>query len=67
MKRTTYIRLSIFTLLLATSLVLISYSHKKATPDDKECTESEKGSQKKVQTEFILWESFSRNLFGSNG
>ena len=66
MKQKTFIRLSVFALLVAASLVLISYSHKQAPQNDKECTDGDKCSQKKIQTEFMLWESFSRNLFGTN-
>jgi hypothetical protein len=67
MKLRTYIRLFLLALVTATSLALISYKHTKTTAaDNKECTDGEKCCQKKVQTEFILWESISRNLFGNN-
>ena len=64
-----HIRLFVLTILVSTGLVFISYTHihTKASPDSNtECTDGEKCSQKKVQTEFFIWESLSRNLFGSN-
>jgi hypothetical protein len=67
MKSKNYIRLFILVLLVSASLALISYTRTNAhASDNKECTDGEKCCNKKVQTEFILWESISRNLFGSN-
>lgn len=62
MKAKTYIRVLLFILVASISLALFSYSRKnlsngQAIPD---C--SGKCEQKKSQTEFILWESLSRNL-----
>ena len=65
MKAKTYIRISLFILVAAISLLLFSYSRKNSNsqvmPD---C--SGKCEQKKPQAEFILWESLSRNLFSFN-
>jgi hypothetical protein len=67
MKLKMFVRLFVFVLLVSASLAFISYTHTKtAAADNKECTDGEKCCQKKVQTEFILWESISRNLFGNN-
>lgn len=63
MKSRTYIRLFLFILVAAVSVILFSYSHKseQSNQGSPEC--SGKCEQKKTQTEFILWESLSRNLF----
>jgi hypothetical protein len=61
MKAKTYIRVLLFILIASISILLFSYSRKNLsngqTPD---C--SGKCEQKRSQTEFILWESLSRNL-----
>ena len=68
MKRKNRFALLILLLLVFTCFGFISYSHRASeAADAKECTDDSKCDQKKTQTEFILWESLSRNLFGSNG
>ena len=66
MKLKIFAKLFIFSLLVTASFALISYTHTKSPSSaDKECS-GKKCCQQKVQTEFILWESISRNLFGNN-
>jgi len=69
MRSKTYIRLFFLVLVTAASLILFSYSRKKASPESErssECSGS-KPCEKKAQTEFILWESISRNLLSAKG
>jgi len=69
MRSKTYIRLSLLVLVTAASLILFSYSRKKTEPDSErssECSGS-KPCEKKAQSEFILWESISRNLLSARG
>jgi hypothetical protein len=67
MKAKKHIRIFILFLFVSASLLLIGYTRTKTPfPDNKDCIDSEKCSQKKVHSEFILWESISRNLFGNN-
>lgn len=68
MKRKTFFRLFLAVLLVSLGLLLISYNKSKASnsSDNKECT-GEGCCQKKAQTEYILWESLSSDLFGNNG
>lgn len=66
MRSRNYIRLSFLILATAASLILFSYSRKKAdTPSERssECGKCEK----KSQSEFILWESLTRNLLSARG
>jgi hypothetical protein len=55
-------------MLVATGLVLLSYTHTHPTNNsgNKECSDGESCGQKKIQTEFILWESLSQSLLGNN-
>lgn len=63
MKSRTYFRLFLFILVAAMGIAIFAYSRKTVAdnPANPEC--SGKCDQKKTQTEFILWESISRNLF----
>jgi len=68
MKTKTYIRLFFLTLIVAISFLFFSYSHRtSADMNDKssDCG-SGKCEQKKAQTEFIIWESLSRNLLSAS-
>ena len=69
MKRKTFFRLFLIILLASSGLLLFSYNKSKASnsSDNKECTDENKCSRKKVQSEYILWESLTRDLFGTNG
>ncbi|HVU55888.1 MAG TPA: hypothetical protein VHD83_12580 [Puia sp.] len=68
MKTKTYIRILLVTLVAATSLILFSYSHKKTDTNVERSTEcGGKSCDKKTQTEFILWESLTRNLLSTRG
>jgi hypothetical protein len=69
MKRKLYIRLSILTLAISLSLMLFSYVRARASRQD-EPTTNECGNKcpnKKAQTEYILWESITRNLLMVKG
>ncbi len=66
MKAKTYIRISLFILVAAISMILFSYSRRNPSPGQTIPDCSGKCEQKKTQTEFILWESLSRNLFSLN-
>ena len=69
MKRKTFFRLFLIILITSSGLLLFSYNKSKASnsSDNKECTDDSKSCQKKVQSEYILWESLTRDLFGTNG
>jgi hypothetical protein len=64
MKRKLYIRLSVLVLAVSLSLVLVSYVRARASriddPSSNEC--GNKCESKKAHTEYILWESLTRNL-----
>jgi hypothetical protein len=66
MKPKTYIRLLLFILIVSISILFFSYSRKipSAGQKDRDC--NGKCDQKKIQTEFILWESLSRNLLSGS-
>ena len=67
MKPKTYLRLFLLVLLISSGLLLFSYSKSKASDNSaKECIDDSK-CQKKGQTEYILWESISQDIFGVNG
>jgi hypothetical protein len=66
MKPTTYIRLLLLILIVSISLILFSYSRKIPTASQKDPDCNGKCDQKKAQTEFILWESLSRNLLSAS-
>jgi len=68
MRSKTYIRLFFLVLVVAASLILFSYSRKKAEPNSERSSECG-GSKcdKKAQSEFILWESLTRNLLSARG
>jgi len=66
MRSKTYIRLFLLILVVATSLALFSYSRKKADSNNVErSSECGKSCEKKAQSEFILWESLTRNLLSA--
>ena len=61
MKQKMYIRLLILVLAVTLSMGLFSYVRGHSTrQEDPEC--GNKCGAKKVQTEYILWESITRNL-----
>jgi hypothetical protein len=68
MRSGNYIKLFVFAMLVATGLVLLSYTHIHPTnkSSNTECSDGETCGQKKIQTEFILWESLSQSLLGNN-
>jgi hypothetical protein len=67
MKARKHIRFLILCLFISASLLLIGYTRTRVpVPDNKDCIDGEKCPQNKVHSEFILWESISRNLFGNN-
>ena len=69
MRSSTYIRLFFIILVTAASFVLFSYARTKtavAEPErSSEC--GGKSCEKKTQSEFILWESLTRNLLSARG
>jgi hypothetical protein len=69
MKRKTIFRLFFIVLIATSGLLLFSYNKSKASnsSDTKECTDDSKSCQKKVQSEYILIESLTRDLLGNNG
>jgi hypothetical protein len=66
MRRKMYIRLFILVLVASMSLILFSYSRSRVSSDEESNGESGKCSQKKAQTEYILWESLTHNLLSLN-
>ena len=66
MKSKTYIRLFFLVLVVSISFILFSYSRSNSSAD-KENSDCGKCQQKKTQTEFIIWESLSRNLLSASG
>jgi len=67
MKRKLYIRLSILVLAISLSLMLVSYARMRSHTDDPTNECGNKCSGKKAQTEYILWESITRNLLMVKG
>ncbi|HEY4209559.1 MAG TPA: hypothetical protein VGM31_22190 [Puia sp.] len=68
MKTKTYIRLFVIVLVASASLILLSYSHKKVSTSEERSTEcGGKSCDQKSQSEFILWESLTRNLLSARG
>jgi hypothetical protein len=66
MKRRMYIRLLILVLVASMSFILFSYSRSGPSADDDVNGDSGKCGQKKVQTEYILWQSLTHNLLSLN-
>lgn len=66
MKSKTYLQIFLLILVASISLFLFSYSHKATTSDKEDTNGQEKCCQKKVHSEFILWESLSRNLLSAS-
>jgi hypothetical protein len=67
MNRTAYIRIFLLALIASISLILFSYSHKiPATGLENTDCNGMKSEPKKAQSEFIIWESLSRNLLSAN-
>jgi hypothetical protein len=69
MKRKLYIRLSILVLAVSLGLLLVSYARARSSRSD-DPTTNECGNKcegKKAQTEYILWESITRNLLMVKG
>ena len=64
MQKKTFIRLFLIAFLVCSCLVIVAYSHQQPVTDNKESVDDNKGDHKKVQSEFIFWESLSRNMFG---
>ncbi|HEX9513521.1 MAG TPA: hypothetical protein VF939_23685 [Puia sp.] len=65
MRFKTFLRLFFLVLAASISFLLFSYSHK-STADTDKCDDSGKCSKQKTQTEFILWESLSRNFLSAS-
>jgi len=67
MRSKTYTRLLFVILVTAASLALFSYARKKTTAADPERSSEcgGKSCEKKTQSEYILWESLTRNLLNA--
>ena len=65
MRYKTYLRLFFLVLVASISVLLFSYSRKNVENSDKS-EECGKCTQEKTQTEFILWESLSRNFLSAS-
>jgi len=69
MRNKAYIRLFFLTLVVAASLAFFSYSRRASSSDagdkNSDC-ENGKCEKKNAQTEFIIWESLSRNLLSAS-
>ena len=66
MNRSLIIRLFIGILVVAMSFVLFSYGHVKASREEDSNGEGGKCSSGKAQTEYIIWESLTRNLLAGH-
>jgi hypothetical protein len=68
MKPSVYTKIFVSLLVVLSALALISYSRSKTASIKEECSGSAKCGGKKVQNEYIIWESFSTNLLsGTTG
>ena len=65
MRSKTYLQIFLLILVASISFFLFSYAHK-ATSDKEDTNGQEKCCQKKVHSEFMLWESLSRNLLSAS-
>ncbi|HWK02385.1 MAG TPA: hypothetical protein VNS58_02055 [Puia sp.] len=65
MRSKTFLRLFFLVLVASVSCLLFSYSHKNSA-DAEKSDDCGKCSKKKAQTEFILWESLSRNFLSAS-
>jgi hypothetical protein len=66
MIRNKYIRLFVLLLVVSVSLVLFSYVRGRASSSEDNNCEGSKCPNGKTRTEYILWESLTRNLLVSN-
>jgi len=64
MNKGLYTRLFALAVIIFSALAFISYSHKRPV-DTQDCSSSGSCSGKKVQSEFIIWESLSKNLLSN--
>jgi hypothetical protein len=62
MKSSVYTKIFVLILVAFGALALISYSRSETSADKEECTGSSKCDAKKVQSDFLIWESFSKSL-----
>ncbi len=62
MHRKHYIRLLILVLVASTSMILFSYTRSRNTEQEEQNCEIGKPGCTKAHSEFILWESLTRNL-----
>ena len=62
MKRNLYIRLVIMVVAASLSLILFAYTHTRSSQPEDCNGESGKCGARKNHTEYILWESITRNL-----
>lgn len=62
MKSSMYTKFLVLMLVVLGALALISYARSKNVPIKEECSGSTNCSGKKLQSDFIIWESFSKSL-----
>jgi len=62
MKASVYTKIFVLVLVIFSALALVSYSRSKATSGKEDCSVSGKCNSKKIQSEFMIWEAFSKNL-----
>ncbi|MDR3715466.1 MAG: hypothetical protein P4L51_21875 [Puia sp.] len=62
-----YTRLLILVLVASISCMLFAYSRSTSTVKEQDCPDNDKCcEQQKAHTDFIFWESLSRNLLSAN-
>ena len=66
MKAKSFLRVFLLVLIASISVFLFSWSHKTTDSSESNNCESGKCSEKKSQSEFILWESLTRNLLSAS-
>jgi hypothetical protein len=66
MKTSVYTKIFVALLVVFGALALISYSRSKYAATQEECSGPAKSCSKKVQSEFLTWESFSKNLLSGD-
>ncbi|HLY72193.1 MAG TPA: hypothetical protein VKR53_20810 [Puia sp.] len=61
MKTSVYTKIFVLALVIFSALALVSYSRSKTTVRE-DCSNSGKCNTKKIQSELMIWETFSKNL-----
>jgi hypothetical protein len=61
MKTSVYTKIFVLALVIFSALALVSYSRSKIAVKE-DCSVSGKCNTKKIQSELMIWETFSKNL-----